>query len=117
MAARRQASARYRERNLEEEREKGRERMARHREKIMERAELAQEFRARARDASRRFHQKNGPNLAHRQRIICLEAYSKKHGPWAWIERQRQLEERRAEAQEQAELQELKDKYGADYVE
>ncbi|KAJ7788213.1 hypothetical protein B0H14DRAFT_3504460 [Mycena olivaceomarginata] len=102
MAARRQASARYRKR---------------HREKIMERAELAQEFRACTRDASRRFRQKNGPNLAHQQRIIRLEAYSKKHGPRAWIERQRQLEERRAEAQEQAELQELKDKYGADYVE
>jgi hypothetical protein len=44
-------------------------------------------------------------------------AYSKKHGLRAWIERQHQLEECRAEAQEQAELQELKDKYGADYVE
>ncbi|KAJ7865001.1 hypothetical protein B0H14DRAFT_3443211 [Mycena olivaceomarginata] len=75
MAARRQASARYRERNLEEEREKGRERMARYTpaRKLWSAQELAQEFRARARDASRWFRQKNGPNLAHRQRIIRLE--------------------------------------------
>ncbi|KAJ7808141.1 hypothetical protein B0H14DRAFT_3881643 [Mycena olivaceomarginata] len=105
MVARAQASARYRQRNLDEEREKGRARMARHREKILEQGEQAEEFRARAREASRRFRQKNAKNLAHRQRILRLEAYGKKHGPRAWLERRKLLDERRADAEAVAEYQ------------
>ncbi|KAJ7911145.1 hypothetical protein B0H13DRAFT_2328586 [Mycena leptocephala] len=100
MAARRQASARYREKNLEEERDKARERMARHRARVKGQDELAEEFRARARAASRTFRAKNAKNLAHRQRIIRMEAYGKKHGHRAWLERQQLQEERRAEARE-----------------
>ncbi|KAJ7894660.1 hypothetical protein B0H14DRAFT_3854248, partial [Mycena olivaceomarginata] len=76
MVARAQASARYRQRNLDEEREKGRARMARHREKILEQGEQAEEFRSCAREASRRFRQKNAKNLAHHQRILHLECVS-----------------------------------------
>ncbi|KAJ7732504.1 hypothetical protein B0H14DRAFT_3450255 [Mycena olivaceomarginata] len=79
MAARRQASARYRQRNLEEEREKARERMARclidcrHRQKIQDDEDLAREFRARAREASKTYRHRNAAMLAHRQRIIRME--------------------------------------------
>ncbi|KAJ7357931.1 hypothetical protein DFH08DRAFT_801806 [Mycena albidolilacea] len=90
-------------RNLDEEREKGRARMARHREKILEQGEQAEEFRARAREASRRFRQKNAKNLAHRQRILRLEAYGKKHRPRAWLERRKLLDECRADAEAVAE--------------
>ncbi|KAJ7887326.1 hypothetical protein B0H14DRAFT_3430814 [Mycena olivaceomarginata] len=100
MAARRQASARYRERNLEQEREKARVRMAR--ERVLEDPALAADFRARSCEASRKFRAKNTAGLAHRQRIIRLEAYSRKHGHHAWLKRQNLLEARRAEAQEYA---------------
>ncbi|KAJ7834837.1 hypothetical protein B0H13DRAFT_1913885 [Mycena leptocephala] len=102
MAARRQASARYRQKNLEEERDKARERMAKHRERINQQEDLAAVSRARAREASRAFRQRNATTLAHRQRIIRMEAYGKKHGHRAWLQRQQLLEERRAEAQELA---------------
>ncbi|KAJ7721935.1 hypothetical protein B0H14DRAFT_2642309 [Mycena olivaceomarginata] len=72
-------------RNLEEEREKARERMARHRQKIQDDEDLAREFRARAREASKTYR--------HR-------AFNKKHGHRAWLERCTQLEERRAAARE-----------------
>ncbi|KAJ7895836.1 hypothetical protein B0H13DRAFT_2338609 [Mycena leptocephala] len=105
MAARRQASARYRQKNLEEERDKARERMARHRERMRETAnsDLTEGFRARARAASRTFREKHAKNLAHRQRIIRMEAYGKKHGHHAWLERHQLLEQRCAEAQEREE--------------
>ncbi|KAJ7845571.1 hypothetical protein B0H13DRAFT_1908289 [Mycena leptocephala] len=89
-------------RNLEEERDKARERMAKHRERINQQEDLAAVSRARAREASRAFRQRNAANLAHRQRIIRMEAYGKKHGHRAWLQRQQLLEERRAEAQELA---------------
>ncbi|KAF8163889.1 hypothetical protein K438DRAFT_1775795 [Mycena galopus ATCC 62051] len=117
MAARHQASARYREkcvyediptcsahsgrRNLEEEREKARARMARHWARVLTQADRGEDFRARAREASRKHREnRNGPALAHRQRVICMEEYGRKHGPRAWLVRQNLLEERRAEAQE-----------------
>ncbi|KAJ7822555.1 hypothetical protein B0H14DRAFT_3470685 [Mycena olivaceomarginata] len=100
MAARRQTSARYRQRNLEEEREKARECMARHRQKIQDDEDLAREFRARACEASKTYRHRNAAMLAHRQRIIRMEAFNKKHGHRAWLERCTQLEERRAAAQE-----------------
>ncbi|KAJ7030835.1 hypothetical protein C8F04DRAFT_1263520 [Mycena alexandri] len=113
MAARRQASARYRDKNLEKEREKARERMARLRERVNEQPELADEFRARARAASKTFRAKHADNLAHRQRIARMEAYGTKHGPRAWLERRQQLEARRAEAQERADFA----RYEAEYQE
>ncbi|KAF8195982.1 hypothetical protein K438DRAFT_1760816 [Mycena galopus ATCC 62051] len=73
-----------------------------HREKVFEQDDLADEFRARAREASRQFRQKNGASLAHRQRIIRMGAYEKKHGHRAWLARQNQLEECREAAQELA---------------
>ncbi|KAJ7923565.1 hypothetical protein B0H13DRAFT_2316277 [Mycena leptocephala] len=85
MAARRLASARYRKK---------------HRARVKEQDELAEDFRARARAASRTFRAKNAKTLAHRQRIIRLEAYGKKHGHHAWLERHQLQEQRRAEAQE-----------------
>ncbi|KAJ7811811.1 hypothetical protein B0H14DRAFT_3479429 [Mycena olivaceomarginata] len=104
MAARRQASARYREKNLDEERDKARERMARHRERVMDQAELAEDFRARAREASRRYREKNGKALAHRQRVIRMSTYETRHGRHAWLKHQNELEQRRAEAEEAEEL-------------
>ncbi|KAJ7842738.1 hypothetical protein B0H13DRAFT_1909696 [Mycena leptocephala] len=119
MAARRQASARYRQKNLEEEREKAREHMAKLRQQVNEDENLAEQSRARARVASHTFRQKHAANLAHRQRIIHMEyalldlgwccvnsvfrAYGKKHGHHAWLERYQQLETRHAEAEELAE--------------
>ncbi|KAF8197637.1 hypothetical protein K438DRAFT_1759777 [Mycena galopus ATCC 62051] len=73
-----------------------------HREKVFEQDDLADEFRARAREASCRFRQKNGASLAHHQRKICMGAYEKKHGHRAWLARQNPLEERREAAQELA---------------
>ncbi|KAJ7889380.1 hypothetical protein B0H14DRAFT_2561879 [Mycena olivaceomarginata] len=99
MAARRQASARYREKNLEEEREKARVRMARYREKIREQDDLAEDARA---------------PLAHWQQILRMEAYGKKHGHRAWLEHHNLLEERRAEAREHEELAALRHLYSGD---
>ncbi|KAJ7795405.1 hypothetical protein B0H14DRAFT_3495942 [Mycena olivaceomarginata] len=81
MAARRQASARYREKNLEEEREKARTNPLRfsYLEKIREQDDLAEDTRARAREASRRFRHNHGPALAHRQRILQMEYASLDH--------------------------------------
>ncbi|KAJ7318373.1 hypothetical protein DFH08DRAFT_971437 [Mycena albidolilacea] len=87
MAARRQASARYRER-----------------ERVLEDPALAADFRARSCEASCKFRAKNTAGLAHRQRIIRLEAYSRNHGHHAWLKHQNLLEERHAEAQEYADV-------------
>ncbi|KAJ7875566.1 hypothetical protein B0H14DRAFT_2568713 [Mycena olivaceomarginata] len=100
MAARRQASARYRQKNLDEEQDKARERMAKLRQRVNKDESLAEEFYTRTRKASRTFRQRHADTLAHRQRIIRMEAYGKKHGHRAWLERRQQLEARRAEAQE-----------------
>ncbi|KAJ7738291.1 hypothetical protein B0H14DRAFT_3516067 [Mycena olivaceomarginata] len=106
MAARRQASARYRQKNLDEEREKARERMARYaslamlREKAFRQEGRGAAFFERAREASRKHREKNAAALAHRQRILRLEAYDRKHGHHAWLERHNLCEERRAAAQE-----------------
>ncbi|KAJ7718395.1 hypothetical protein B0H14DRAFT_3521707 [Mycena olivaceomarginata] len=89
MAARRQASARYREKNLDEERDKARERMARHRERVMDQAELAEDFRARAREASRRYREKERQGFG-----TPAEGHSHEN----------ELEQRRAEAEEAEEL-------------
>ncbi|KAJ7300381.1 hypothetical protein DFH08DRAFT_825272 [Mycena albidolilacea] len=118
MTARRQAQARYRQKNLEEEREKARERMARYRERISQQEDSRVAFLERARQASHkhrakcallvahsaltliRVYYRNSEALAHRQRIIRLEVFDKKHNrPHAWLKRQNLLEERRAEAQ------------------
>ncbi|KAJ7713792.1 hypothetical protein B0H16DRAFT_1743016 [Mycena metata] len=62
----------------------------------------AEEARTRAREASRTYRKRHALALAHRQRIIRIEAYGKKHGPDAWLKRRRELDARRAEAQERA---------------
>ncbi|KAJ7934384.1 hypothetical protein B0H13DRAFT_2305802 [Mycena leptocephala] len=106
MAARRQASARYRDKNLEEERGKARffiDFILRHRERVKQQQDLAEESRARARIASRTFRKKHADKLAHRQRIVRMEAYGQKHGPRAWLERRTLMEERRAQAEDLAE--------------
>ncbi|KAJ7671112.1 hypothetical protein B0H14DRAFT_3538270 [Mycena olivaceomarginata] len=102
MDARRQAQARYREKNLEEEREKARERMARYRKKVLtqEDSGAAAAFLERAGEASRKHRQKNAAALAHRQRIIRLEAYNRKHGHHAWLKRHNLQADRRAQAEE-----------------
>ncbi|KAJ7310127.1 hypothetical protein DFH08DRAFT_974481 [Mycena albidolilacea] len=106
MIARRQAQARYRQKNLEEEREKARERMARYRERISEQEDVHAAFLERARQASRKHRAKNSEALALRQRIIRLETFDKKHGPHAWLKRQNLLEERCAEAQAEGQVDE-----------
>ncbi|KAJ7630164.1 hypothetical protein FB45DRAFT_1027397 [Roridomyces roridus] len=114
----RQASAKYREkygfelllqvyealplpRNLEELREKARERMEKHREKISEAPELLEAQRARAREASRKYRASHADTLAHRQRIRRMSAFEKKHGHKAWADRCEKLERQRREAAEE----------------
>ncbi|KAJ7018788.1 hypothetical protein C8F04DRAFT_1198460 [Mycena alexandri] len=97
--------------NLEEEREKARNRMARLREKVSNDKKHAEEARARARAASRTYRERHASALAHRQRIIRMEAYGKKYGHRAWLERRQQLEARRAEAQERTDFA----RYEAEY--
>ncbi|KAJ7354138.1 hypothetical protein DFH08DRAFT_955550 [Mycena albidolilacea] len=101
MTARRQAQARYRQKNLEEEREKDREHMARCvlRERISQQEDFRAAFLERAHQASRKHRAKNSEALAHRQHIIRLEAFDKRHGPHAWLKRQNSLQEQRSEAQ------------------
>ncbi|KAJ7753861.1 hypothetical protein B0H16DRAFT_1723052 [Mycena metata] len=73
----------------------------------------AEEFRARARAASRTYREKHAGALAHRQQMIRIEVYGRKHGHHAWLERHQQLETRRAEAQERADWA----RYEAEYQE
>ncbi|KAJ7178666.1 hypothetical protein C8R43DRAFT_1118038 [Mycena crocata] len=70
------------------------------REQVAEHADLAAEARARARETSKRYRQKHADVLAHRQRIARMNAFEKKHGPRAWLERANKLQQQREEAQE-----------------
>ncbi|KAJ7845159.1 hypothetical protein B0H14DRAFT_3455197 [Mycena olivaceomarginata] len=63
-------------------------------------------FLERTCQASRKHRAKNSEALALRQRIIRLETFDKKHGPHAWLKRQNLLEERRAEAQAEGQVDE-----------
>ncbi|KAJ7823926.1 hypothetical protein B0H13DRAFT_1919387 [Mycena leptocephala] len=115
MAARRQASARYRDKNLEEERGKARVRMARHRERVKQQQDLAEESgrglalpaarfvktRSSSKDSSYGVHMKLSSDPATTKRLP--RAYGQKHGPRAWLERRTLMEERRAQAEDLAE--------------
>ncbi|KAF8202091.1 hypothetical protein K438DRAFT_1758340 [Mycena galopus ATCC 62051] len=76
-----------RTRNLEAEREKARERMARHRASVLKEEDQGEDFRACAREASHRFRLKNAAALAHRQHILRLDSHCK---PQYWCERGRE---------------------------
>ncbi|KAJ7805129.1 hypothetical protein B0H14DRAFT_2611606 [Mycena olivaceomarginata] len=86
--------------NLDEEREKARERMARLRKKVLRQEGRGAAFFERAREASRKHRKKNAAALAHRQRILRLKAYDRKHKHHAWLEHHNLREERCAAAQE-----------------
>ncbi|KAJ7601901.1 hypothetical protein DFH06DRAFT_1351895 [Mycena polygramma] len=66
--------------------------------------ELAEEARARAREASKRYRETHAAQLAHRQRIVRMEAYERKHGHRAWLARYEKLQAQRAAAQEMEEM-------------
>ncbi|KAJ7816805.1 hypothetical protein B0H13DRAFT_1923355 [Mycena leptocephala] len=88
-------------RNEDELREKAWERMAkaysiRHRARVKAQEETAEEARSRARQASQKYRRKHADRLAHRQRIVRMEAYQRKHGHRAWLERYEKLEAQRA---------------------
>ncbi|KAJ7432251.1 hypothetical protein B0H11DRAFT_1940822 [Mycena galericulata] len=100
MLARRRASAKYREKNEDELRDKARERMAKHRQRIREEPDVLDEAQGRARQASQRYREKHASSVAHRL------AFEKKHGAKAWLERSQKLEAQRREAQEEKEWQE-----------
>ncbi|KAJ7363852.1 hypothetical protein DFH08DRAFT_798314 [Mycena albidolilacea] len=118
-------------RNLEEEWEKARERMARSRERISQQEDSRAAFLKRARQASRKHRAKcasriahsalmpiqayhrNSEALAHRQRIIRLDpqsrlarAFDKHRGPHAWLKRQNSLQEQCSEAQAECRVDE-----------
>ncbi|KAJ7435095.1 hypothetical protein B0H11DRAFT_2257584 [Mycena galericulata] len=119
MAARRRTSAQYRERNEEELKAQARERMARRRAQLKKDPVLAEDARARAREASQRFRQKHSKDLAWRQRLIRMECGSiipylnkvltpprrkfvDKHGNAAWNERrERQIAAAKAAQEEE----------------
>ncbi|KAJ7860927.1 hypothetical protein B0H13DRAFT_2355300 [Mycena leptocephala] len=86
--ARRRASAKYWARNEEELREK----------KALILTGYATLPKARAR-------------LAHRQRILRMEAYERKHGHRAWLQRYEKLEAQRAEARELEELRRYQEEF------
>ncbi|KAJ7437309.1 hypothetical protein B0H11DRAFT_2255535 [Mycena galericulata] len=71
--SRRRASAKYRERNADELREKARERMAKVRQRNSEDVSLADAARARAREDSKKYREKHADALAHRKRIMRME--------------------------------------------
>ncbi|KAJ7663780.1 hypothetical protein DFH06DRAFT_1128167 [Mycena polygramma] len=91
-------------RNEDKLREEARERMARYRARIKASEELAEEARARAREASKRYRETHAAQLAHRQRIVRMEAYERKHGHRAWLARYEKLQAQRAAAQEMEEM-------------
>ncbi|KAJ7890040.1 hypothetical protein B0H13DRAFT_1887748 [Mycena leptocephala] len=104
-------------RHEDELREKARERMARqvmhslHREQLRDQGELAEEARSRARQASKKYREKHAATVAHRQRIVRMEAYQRKHGHRAWLERYEKLQAQRAEARELEELRRYEEEF------
>ncbi|KAJ7605001.1 hypothetical protein FB45DRAFT_1042839 [Roridomyces roridus] len=111
-----------RRQNIEELREKARERMqrcvmlsalnpltltypilSRLRDKRKDDLEDLEEHHARARESSRKYRQAHSSALAHRQRIRRMDAFEKKHGHVAWSERSAKLEEQRRVAAEEEE--------------
>ncbi|KAJ6456358.1 hypothetical protein C8R47DRAFT_1227898 [Mycena vitilis] len=86
--------------NEDELREKARQRMAR----IKAEEDLAEQAKVRAREASKKYRQTHAAQLAHRQRIIRMEAYERKHDHRAWLARYEKLQAQRAEAQEMEEM-------------
>ncbi|KAJ7825525.1 hypothetical protein B0H13DRAFT_2374919 [Mycena leptocephala] len=108
---RRRASAKYRARNEEELREKARERMARLRARRQVEPDLVEKARSSARAASRKYREKHAACLAHRQRILRMEAYERKHGHRAWLQRYEKLEVQRAEARELEELRRYQEEF------
>ncbi|KAJ7911938.1 hypothetical protein B0H13DRAFT_1875284 [Mycena leptocephala] len=98
-------------RNEEELREKARVRMARHRERVHAEEGLAEEARCQARVASKKYREKHAATLAHRQRIVRMQAYERKHGHRAWLERYQKLEAQRAEARELEELRRYQEEF------
>ncbi|KAJ7484054.1 hypothetical protein B0H11DRAFT_1914534 [Mycena galericulata] len=109
--SRRRASAKYRERNADELREKARERMAKVRQRNSEDVSLADAARARAREDSKKYREKHADALAHRKRIMRMDAFEKKHGHHAWAERQKKIEDQRREAQELEEWRGYEEQY------
>ncbi|KAJ7626014.1 hypothetical protein FB45DRAFT_1030331 [Roridomyces roridus] len=130
MLARRVASAKYRENNVETLREKARLRMERyatifpppckgphtlrtisfsHREKVCQDPDLLEKERARAREASRKYRASHADTLAHKQRI--RPPSRKKHGHRAWLERSEKLKAHRREAAEQEEWRRYEEEF------
>ncbi|KAJ7650547.1 hypothetical protein FB45DRAFT_1017945 [Roridomyces roridus] len=109
--ARRRASTKYRQNNLEDLREKARGRMERLRERIAQEPEMLEVQRARAREASRKYRASHADVLAHRQRIRRMSAFEKKHGHKAWADRCEKLEAQRREAVEEEEMRKYAEEF------
>ncbi|KAJ7617992.1 hypothetical protein FB45DRAFT_933077 [Roridomyces roridus] len=103
MLARRRASAKYRENNVEELREKARERMQRLRDNRKATQEGLEAQQAHDREASRKYRLSHAAALAHKQRIRRMDAFEKKHGHKAWVARADKLAEQRRIATEEEE--------------
>ncbi|KAJ7436526.1 hypothetical protein B0H11DRAFT_1936708 [Mycena galericulata] len=105
--SRRRASAKYRERNADELREKARERMAKSPSILTIHPPILIMFVGYA-NATARTH---ADALAHRKRIMRMDAFEKKHGHHAWAERQKKIEDQRREAQELEEWRGYEEQY------
>ncbi|KAJ7606398.1 hypothetical protein DFH06DRAFT_1348107 [Mycena polygramma] len=92
----RRATAKYRARSLPT--------ISTYRARIKAEEDLAEQARVRAREASKKYRQTHAAQLAHRQRIVRMEAYERKHGHHAWLARYEKLQAQRAEAQELQEM-------------
>ncbi|KAJ7690745.1 hypothetical protein B0H17DRAFT_1134253 [Mycena rosella] len=104
IVSKRLALAKYREKNLEELRDKARERMARLRKCQKQEKVLGDHARERTRQASKKFREnkfaRNAGILAHCQRIKRMNAYERKYGFKALTERSMKLDTLRELAQD-----------------
>ncbi|KAJ7509959.1 hypothetical protein B0H11DRAFT_1900376 [Mycena galericulata] len=109
--SRRRASAKYRERNEDELRDKARQRMARLRECRREDANQATTARAWACEDSTPTLSLTANGLLVWRIVTVHRTFEKKHGRHAWLERQKKLEDQRREAQELKEFRGYEEEY------
>ncbi|KAJ7059925.1 hypothetical protein C8F01DRAFT_1084362 [Mycena amicta] len=107
LVARRRASAKFRQRNIDNERAKARERMARRRAHRRADPVLREEDRARAQETNRAYREKNSDRLAEYDRNRRALAYTKKYGLNAYVEREAQRRQLAQAAAEEQYLDEL----------
>ncbi|KAJ7680853.1 hypothetical protein DFH06DRAFT_1315587 [Mycena polygramma] len=82
-----------------------------HRARVKAQEDLAEAARARARQASKKYRETHAAQLAHRQRIVRMEAYERKHGHRAWLARYEKLQAQREAARELEEMQRYEEEF------